>query len=88
MLKSLIEGIKSFIGLNQPTGDEARDRARVLCRYAVDCSTAPGEVPFRAQVVDVSRSGMRLEGVGQVNKGDKLYIAYVTYPFSEQLPNN
>jgi c-di-GMP-binding flagellar brake protein YcgR len=88
MLRSLIEGIKSFIGLNQPSGDETRDRARVLCRYAVDCSTAPGEVPFRAQVVDVSRSGMRLEGVGHVNKGDKLYIAYITYPGSEPLANN
>ena len=88
MFKSLIDGIKSFIGINQPTGDEVRDRARVLCRYPVDCSTGPGEVPFRAQVVDVSRSGMRLEGVGQVNKGDKLYIGYVTYPGSDPLPNN
>ena len=88
MLKSLIDGIKSFIGLNQPTGDEVRDRARVLCRYPVDCSTAPGEVPFRAQVVDVSRSGLRLEGVGNLSKGDKLYIAYVTYEGSEQLGNN
>lgn len=88
MLKSLIDGIKSFIGMNQPSGDEVRDRARVLCRYAVDCSTAPGAVPFRAQVVDVSRSGMRLEGVGNVNKGDKLYIAYITYPGSEALANN
>jgi len=88
MLKSLIDGIKSFIGFNQPTGDEVRDRARVLCRYPVDCSTAPGEVPFRAQVVDVSRSGMRLEGVGNLSKGDKLYIAYVTYEGSEPLGNN
>lgn len=88
MLKSLIEGIKSFIGVNQPTGDETRDRARVLCRYAVDCATAPGAVPFRAQVVDVSRSGMRLEGTGQVAKGDKLYIAYVPPVTSEAVPAN
>ena len=87
MLKSLIDGSKSFIGVNQPSGDEVRDRARVLCRYPVDCSTAPGAVPFRAQVVDVSRSGMRLEGVGNLSKGDKLYIAYVTYESSEPLAN-
>lgn len=85
MLKSLLEGIKSFIGGNQPSGDEVRDRARVLCRYPVDCSTGPGDVPFRAQVVDVSRSGMRLEGVGNVSKGDKLYVAYVQTPGSEEV---
>ena len=77
MLKSLLEGIKAFIGGNQPSGDETRDRARVLCRYSVDCSTTLEDVPFRAQVVDVSRSGMRLEGVGEVNKGDRFFVAYV-----------
>lgn len=77
MLKSLLDGIKAFIGANQPSGEETRDRARVLCRYPVDCSAAPEDVPFRAQVVDVSRSGMRLEGVGDVSKGDRFYVAYV-----------
>lgn len=78
LLRSLIEGIKSFTGVGQPTGAEVRDRARVLCRYSVNCSTGPGDVPFRAQVIDVSRSGMRLEGVGNVSKGDRLFIEYVT----------
>ncbi len=84
MFKSLLDGIRSFIGGQQPTGDETRDKARVLCRYPVDCSSALNEVPFRAQVVDVSRSGMRLEGVGHLSKGDHLYVAYAAADLDNQ----
>lgn len=84
MLKSLLDGIKAFIGGSVPTGNETRDRARVLCRYPVNCSASPTDVPFRAQVVDISRTGMRLEGVGDVSKGDKLYIAYAQFPGADQ----
>lgn len=85
MLKSLLDGIKAFIGGNQPTGDETRDRARVLCRYPVNCSTSAEDVPFRAQVVDISRTGMRLEGVGSVSRGQKLHIAYAQFPGGEAI---
>ncbi|MBT9588335.1 PilZ domain-containing protein [bacterium] len=85
MFKSLLDGIKSFIGGTGPSGDEVRDRARVLCRYPVDCSTTLEDVPFRAQVVDVSRSGMRLEGVGNVAKGDKFFVAYVQIAGAEPI---
>lgn len=87
MLKSLLDGIKAFVGGNQPSGDETRDRARVLCRYAVDCSNRPEDVPFRAQVVDISRTGMRLEGVGQLPKGSRLHIAYAEVEAGEPLEN-
>lgn len=87
-MQSLINGIRSFMGGKLPTGDETRDRARVLCRYPVNCSTGPTDVPFRAQVLDISRSGMRLEGVGELAKGSKLYIAYANYPGGEQMGNN
>lgn len=88
MLKSLLDGIRSFIGGAVPSGDEARDRARVLCRYPVNCSASLQDVPFRSQVVDISRTGMRLEGVGDVARGDKLYIAYAQFPGNEQPVEN
>ena len=86
MLTQILEGIKSFIGVSAPSGQETRDRARVLCRYPVNCALNPGDVPFRASVVDISRTGMRLEGVSKVHTGDTLYITLAQFPGSEPLP--
>ena len=76
MFSSLIDGIRAFIGAGAPSGEEARDKARVLCRYAVNCAAKVDGQPFPASVVDVSRTGMRLEGVATVSKGDNLWISY------------
>ena len=76
MFSSLIDGIRAFIGSGAPTGEEARDKARVLCRYAVHCAAQLDGRPFPASVVDVSRTGLRLEGVATVSKGDQLWVSY------------
>lgn len=83
MWRELVAGFRALVGLGGPTGSEARDRARVLCRYPVDCT--PGN--FEAFVVDVSRTGMRLEGVQQVRAGDRLSLAYRPYPGGDPPPD-
>lgn len=77
MLKNLLDGIRAFVGSQPLPGEEVRDRARVLCRYPVDCRLLNAESEFRALVVDVSRSGLRLESVGAVQRGDRLRVALV-----------
>lgn len=75
MLKNLLDGIRAFVGSQPLPGEEVRDRARVLCRYPVDCRVLDSDLQFQAHVVDVSRSGMRLESVGEVRRADRLQIA-------------
>ncbi|MGE0488252.1 MAG: PilZ domain-containing protein [Vulcanimicrobiota bacterium] len=79
MLRELLKGIKAFvIGGELPTPDESRIAPRLLCQYRVNLLY--GDTEFKASVVDIGSTGMRLEGVPEMNKGDHLRISY---PFAE-----
>lgn len=80
MFRSLIEGIRSLVGGAGPTGEEARHKARVICRYPVQCSSAPDAPPRPSQVVDISLSGLRLEGLEGLKPHDTLWVAFADAP--------
>lgn len=71
-----MDGLRSFIRGSATDGEEARDKARVICRYAVRCTSPSGGAPYPASVVDISVAGMRLEGVGAMAKGDRLDVNF------------
>ena len=83
MWRSLLRGIKSLF--HTPTGEEARDRSRVLCRYSVQCRLRPEAAPFRSWVVDISRTGMRLEDTAALRPGDKVHVEFEPGPGEEPL---
>jgi len=84
MWRDLVNGFRALVGRGGPSGNEARDRARVLCRYPVGCT--PGN--FEAFVVDISRTGMRLEGVSSLRAGERVSLAYRPYPGGDPPPEN
>lgn len=86
MWRSLLRGIKSLF--HTPTGEEARDRSRVLCRYSVQCRLRPDAAPFRSSIVDVSRTGMRLEDTAALRPGDTVYVEFVPGPGEQPLDGN
>ena len=84
MWRRLLRGIKSFF--HTPTGEEARDRSRVLCRYSVLCRLRPEAAAFPASVVDISRTGMRLEDTTSLRPGDRIYVEFVPGPGPNEQP--
>jgi len=78
MFRSLIEGIRSLVGGAGPTGEEARHKARVICRYPVQCSATPDGPAHSSDVVDISLSGLRLEGLEGLKPHDILWVAFET----------
>ena len=78
MFRSLIEGIRSLVGGTGPTGEEARHKARVVCRYPVKCTASPDGPPSTSHVIDISLSGMRLEGMEDAKPHDRLWVAFAT----------
>lgn len=76
MLAQLIDGIRSFIGGPPLSGEEARDRSRILCRYRAQAAARVDGQPTVCSVVDISRTGMRLEGLNTIGKGDTLWITF------------
>ena len=76
MFASLMDGLRSFIRGSGSGGEESRGKARVICRYAVRCTAPAGGAPYAASVVDLSRDGMRLEGVAALAIGDRLDVNF------------
>lgn len=83
MLTRLLEGIRSFIGGPPLSGEEGRDRARILCRYRVLVSSRVDGQPSTGSVVDISRTGMRLEGLNSVSRGETLWISFADQSANE-----
>jgi PilZ domain-containing protein len=78
-LSKLLEGFRSLVlGGDPVTPEESRDSPRILCQYRVNLEHK-GE-DYKASIVDLGTTGMRLIGVPQLNKGDDISISF---PFSE-----
>lgn len=81
MLKELLKGIKSLvIGGELPTPEESRIAPRVLCQYRANLRHQQQE--HKTSVIDVGATGMRLEDVPEMKKGD---IVQLSYPLSNEL---
>lgn len=79
MLAKLLTGIRKLvIGGDPVSPEESRDSPRILCQYRVNLSYRGEE--FKASIVDIGTTGMRLEGVPRLEKGD---LVGVSYPFSD-----
>lgn len=78
-INKLLEGFRSLvIGGDPVTPEESRDSPRILCQYRVNVHHK-GE-DYKASIVDIGTTGMRLDGVPKVEKGDTLKISF---PFAE-----
>jgi hypothetical protein len=78
-LAKLLEGFRSLVLGGDPVSpEESRDSPRILCQYRVNVEHEGKE--HKASIVDLGTTGMRLDGVPQVSKGDVLRISF---PFSD-----
>ncbi len=75
MLRELFQGIKAFvIGGELPTPEESRFAPRLLCQYRVNLLIRDQEE--KCSVVDIGTTGLRLENLPEVSKGERLWISY------------
>lgn len=75
----LLKGFRSFIlGKDLLSTEESRASPRILCRYWVNLRNAGRE--FKACITDIGITGMRIEGVPTLSRGERFEISY---PFSE-----
>lgn len=78
-LSKLLEGFRSLVLGGDPVSpDESRDSPRILCQYRVNLNHKGTE--HKASIVDIGTTGMRLDGVPQVDKGD---ILKISFPFAD-----
>ncbi|MFA7482904.1 MAG: PilZ domain-containing protein [Vulcanimicrobiota bacterium] len=78
-LSRLLEGFRSLVlGGDPVTPEESRDSPRILCQYRVNLNHNGQD--YKASIIDIGTTGLRLIGVPQVQKGDKLSISF---PFAE-----
>lgn len=78
-LAKLLEGVRSLvIGGDPVSPEESRDSPRILCQYRVNLQH--GDQEYKASIVDIGTTGMRLDGVPKLEKGDKLGISF---PFAD-----
>lgn len=74
-LAKLLEGFRSLVLGGDPVSpEESRDSPRILCQYRVNIKS--GESETRASIVDIGTTGMRLDGVPKVSKGEILEISF------------
>lgn len=79
MLAKLLTGIRKFvIGGDLVSPEESRDSPRILCQYRVNINFRGQD--HKASIVDIGTTGMRLEGIPKLEKGEKIGVSY---PFSE-----
>ncbi len=79
-LSKLLEGFRSLVLGGDPISpEESRDSPRILCQYRVNLNLDGTD--HKASIVDIGTTGMRLDGVPKVSKGD---ILRVSFPFSER----
>ncbi len=75
MFGKFLEGLKQIVlGPSTSPGQDGRARTRVLCRYPVMYHHQNMVEPKRAYCVDIGVSGMRLEGVDKLKKGDLINV--------------
>ena len=75
-LSKLLEGFKSLVlGSDPLSPEESRVSPRILCQYRVNARNNEGR-DFKASVTDIGTTGMRVEGVPQLEKGERLEISY------------
>ena len=75
----LLQGFRSFIlGKEILSTEESRASPRILCYYQVNLRNAGRE--FEAAISDIGITGMRIEGVPSLQRGERFEISY---PFSE-----
>ena len=80
-LSKLLEGFRSLvIGGDPVSPEESRDSPRILCQYRVNLASVDGK-EHKVSIVDIGTTGMRLDGVPEVSKGDKLKISF---PFADR----
>lgn len=78
-LAKILSGIRKLvIGGDPVSPEESRDSPRILCQYRVNLNYR-GE-DFKASIVDIGTTGMRLEGVPPMDKGETVGVSY---PFSD-----
>jgi c-di-GMP-binding flagellar brake protein YcgR len=78
-IAKLMEGFKSLVlGADPLTTEESRISPRILCQYRVNMRNAGSD--FKCSIVDIGTTGMRLEGVPRLEKGQHFRISY---PFAE-----
>lgn len=78
-IEKLLEGFRSLvIGGDPVTPEESRDSPRILCQYRVNLNYK-GE-DYKASIVDIGTTGMRLDGVPEMEKGSMVQISF---PFSD-----
>lgn len=74
-LAKLMEGLKSFVlGADPLSPEEGRVSPRILCQYRVNMRAGGQE--FFCSVVDIGTSGMCLEGVPELETGQRLELSY------------
>jgi hypothetical protein len=78
-LGKLLGGIKSLVlGSDPLSPEESRVSPRILCQYRVNLRNAGRD--FKASITDIGVTGMRIEGVPPLEKGERFEISY---PFAE-----
>lgn len=78
-LSKLLEGVRSLVLGGDPVSpEESRDSPRILCQYRVNLNHKGTD--YKASIVDIGTTGMRLDGVPKVEKGDKVSISF---PYSD-----
>jgi hypothetical protein len=78
-LSKLLEGVRSLVlGTDPLSPEESRISPRILCQYRVNMRNAGSD--FRCSIVDIGTTGLRLEGVPRLEKGQRFHISY---PFAE-----
>ena len=79
IISKLLEGFKSLVlGPSIGSPEEGRDSPRILCQYRVNLRSSGRD--FKASVIDIGTTGMRILDVPQLEKGE---ILRVSYPFAE-----
>ncbi len=78
-LQKLFGGIKNLVlGTDPLNPEESRIAPRILCQYRVNMHNEGAD--FKCSIVDIGATGMRLEGVPMLTKGQRFEISY---PFAE-----
>lgn len=74
-LSKLLEGLKGLVLGSDPLNpEESRVSPRILCQYRVNMRNEGHD--FKCSIVDVGTTGLRLEGVPRLEKGQRFFISY------------
>lgn len=79
MIRELLDGLVSFIGLKGGNRnwkyDERRELVRLRCKYEVIGKTLTGK-KFKGYIIDMGLKGMKLHTFEQLRKGETVDITY------------